>query len=359
MGKLFQEEVLFNEDPNRLVILPIKHPNLWSYYKKLQGTSWTAEEINFNDDIRQLRDGQVSPKIMRVVDHVLGFFSGADKIVNDNLSENTMNEIKVLEAQYFYGQQIQNENVHSETYALTIDTYYADNPAHKDKVLRAVESMPCVRKLYDWCRKWIARTPDIEKAENPILKEYAELGADDEVIDDLASIWCKAKRIIAFACIEGIMFSASFCFIFWLKEQGLLPGLTFSNELISPDEGLHRDYGCETYKMIVHAPPSEQIVEIVRDATDFMNDFVNEMLIEPLVNMNATLMMQYVEFTADNLLCQAGFPKYFNATNCFPFMEKISFNGQTNFFERRVGEYSLSGFEKNDQNDDLVLDDEY
>lgn len=359
MGKLFQEEVLFNEDPTRNAILPIKYPVLWGMYKNLQASSWTREEISFKEDIKQIHNGEIDSKIMNVVDYVLGFFSGADKIINDNLAENFLSKIQILESKFFYGQQIQNENVHNETYSFIVDVYYSENVAHKNKILNAVNTMPCVTKLYDWTKRWIKRTPKMERDENPILKEYLECGADDEVIDDLAAIWCEAKRIIAMACVEGIMFSASFCFIFWLKELGILPGLTFSNELISVDEGQHRDFACAQYNMITHLPPSDQVADIVRESVDFMHEFVYEMLSAPLTNMNAPLMNQYVKFTADSLVCQANITKIYYVTNSFPFMEKISFNGQTNFFERRVGEYSLSGFENEEKEDTITLDDNY
>jgi ribonucleoside-diphosphate reductase beta chain len=358
MGRLLDEEVLFAEEDGRLSILPIRHPELWKMYKNLQSSTWTLEEIDFKQDIHQVRNGLVDPQILKVVDHVLGFFSGADTIVNENLAENFLNMIKPLEAKFFYGQQIQNENVHNETYSFIIDALYEHDTLHRNAILNAVDNMPCVKKLYDWSRKWLKSTPDDERINNEILQDYLAGGADDDVVDDLAYIWNKAKKMVAFACVEGILFSASFCVIFWLKTQGLLPGLTFSNELISVDEGIHRDYGVLQYRMLANTPPEDQILDIIKEAVSFMEEFVIEMLPVNLTNMNASLMTTYVHFTADSLLNALSMDKHWFAANPFPFMETISFNGQTNFFERRVGEYSLSGFEGGEK-EDLKLDENY
>jgi len=357
MSRLLDDEILFTENSKRLAILPVLYKRIWADYKKLQTSSWSREEIDFKTDIAQISNNEVPEAVMYVVEFVLGFFSGADKIVNDNLAENFLRIIKILEAQFFYGQQIQNENVHNETYAFMIDVFYKDHPEKKAAILNAIETMPCVKRLFDWCMKWIKRTPAMERAENPILQQYEEQGADDEVIDDLAFIWCMAKILVAFACVEGIMFSSAFCIIFWIKEMALLPGFTFSNELISTDEGLHRDFACLMFNMIVHKPPNEQIIDIIHESVAFQEEFVKEMLQKPLTNMNADLMNQYVKFTADSLSNALQIDKIYNVTNPFAFMEKISINGQTNFFERRVAEYSLGGFEEDD--DDIVLDDEY
>lgn len=358
--RLIDDEVLFRDTPDRKSIFPILFPVIWSeYYKKLQGSVWTAEEITFKDDISQIRNGEVSENIMNVVKFVLGFFSGADTIVNENLAENFLREIKIMEAQFFYGQQIQNENVHNETYARTIEAFYRDDKECMNSVFNAINTMPCVKKLFDWSTKWIHRTPEQELNSNPILKLYSEQGADDEVLEDLAKIWCTAKKLVAFGCVEGIMFSAAFCVIFWIKEQGLLPGLTFSNELISRDEGLHRDFACTLYDMIGNKPPVDQMTEIIRDAVLFKKEFVTEMLgNNQLTGLNCGLMNQYVEFVADNLSERFKFGKIYDSTCPFPFMEKISFNGMTNFFERRVGEYGASGFEQG-HNEEIVLDEDY
>jgi ribonucleoside-diphosphate reductase beta chain len=357
MSSFLSSEVLFRDDPMRKSILPIKYKEIWTLYKKLQSSTWTREEIDFKTDLAQIANGEISPEIMKVVSYVLGFFSGADTIVNENLAENFLRIIKIMEALFFYGQQIQNENVHNETYSFMIDIFYKDNPEKKAQIFNAIKTMPCVRKLFDWCNKWIRRTPKKEKEENPILQKYIQQGID---VDELAYIWCTAKILVAFACVEGIMFSAAFCIIFWIKEQGLLPGFTFSNELISTDEGLHRDFACLMYSMIHNKPPEDQIKSIIREAVSFKKEFVDEMLSVPLTGMNKKLMNQYVKYTADSLCTALNYSKIYSVSNPFPFMEKISINGQTNFFERRVGEYSLGGFEDQDSEDnDLELDDDY
>lgn len=359
MVRLIDDERLFKNDPSRKSILPVIYKEVWNRYKNLQAATWTAEEVDFKTDIAQISNGEVSKDVLRIVEYVLGFFSGADNIVNENLAENFLKTIKILEAQFFYGMQIQNENVHNETYSKTIEVYYKDDPDKKDALFNAVSTMPCIKKLFDWCEKWIRRTPEQELEENQILQDYAENGADEELVEDLAYIWCTAKQLIAFACVEGIMFSGAFCIIFWIKELGLLPGLTFSNELISTDEGLHRDFAILMYSMIEHQPPSEQVIDIIKEAVDFQKAFVGEMLIKPLTGMNVDLMTQYVMFAADNLSANLINKKVYNAVNPFPFMDKISFNGVTNFFEKRVGEYSMAGFEADSENNEIVLNDDY
>jgi ribonucleoside-diphosphate reductase beta chain len=334
-------EILFTEDTNRKTIRPVLHQDMWSLYKKMQGCTWTAEEISYQTDIADIVAGKVTPQVMEIVKYVLGFFSGADTIVNENLALNFINKIKVLEAQIFYGLQIANENVHAETYAVLIDVLISDKK-EKEHVLNAITTMPCVAKLYSWVQKWIKRDYTVETALN----------------DDVKQIWCEAKRLVAFACVEGIMFSSAFAIIFWIKEKGILPGLTFSNELISRDEGLHRDFACLMFSKIKNKPPVDSLNEIIVDAVNFQDDFINEMLAVRQTGMNKDDMKQYVRFVADNL-CQAlNISPIYNAKNPFSFMEKISFNGVTNFFEKRVGEYSLSGFEDGAE-DNIVLGNEY
>lgn len=365
IGRLIDDEVLFRPTPGRMSILPILYPEMWTMYKKLQASTWTAEEINFADDISQIVDGlsKDNPKskqfqeIMDIVAHVLGFFSGADKVVNDNLAENFLGIIEILEAKQFYGMQIQNEGVHMETYAKTIEAYYSDK-IQRDKILNAHKHMKCIKKLFDWAQKWIEHTPEKEQDHNPVLQHYELEGASEEVIEDLATIWCHAKRLVAFACIEGVMFSSAFCIIFWFKEKGLFPGLTFSNELISRDEGLHRDFACLLFRMINHKPPHEQLYDIITEAVDVNKQFVDEMLGTRQVGMNADLMNQYVQYTADSLSRQLNMDLIYNVKNPFSFMEKISINGMTNFFEKRVGEYSMAGFEEGGESD-IELDDNY
>lgn len=342
-----EDELLFTEDVNRKTIRPVLHLDMWSFYKKMQASTWTAEEINYQTDITDIATGNVTPEIMQIVKHVLGFFSGADTIVNENLALNFINKVKVLEAQIFYGLQIANENVHAETYAVLIDVLIVDK-REKDSVLNAITTMPCVAKLYSWVQKWIKRDLLTEQRENIHLN----LSLKD------ANARCEAKRLVAFACVEGIMFSSAFAIIFWIKEMGILPGLTFSNELISRDEGIHRDFACLLYSKIKNKPPADEIAEIIKDAVSFQDDFIDEMLSVRQTGMNKADMKSYVRFVADNL-CQAlNISNLFNDKNPFLFMEKISFNGVTNFFEKRVGEYSLSGFEDG-ADDTIILGDSY
>ena len=339
-------ESLFTQDETRKTIRPVLHADMWAFYKKLQASTWTAEEINYHTDISDILTGNVTPEVMSIVKYVLGFFSGADTIVNENLALNFMNKIKVLEAQIFYGLQIANENVHAETYAVLIDVLIADKK-EKEFVLNAVTTMPCVTRLYEFSHKWIKRDITDEQLQNPYLND----------MDD-AYVWCEAKRLVAFACVEGIMFSSAFAIIFWIKEKGILPGLTFSNELISRDEGIHRDFACLMFSKIKNKPPVNQLIEIITDAVNFQDEFVEEMLSVRQTGMNKDDMKQYVRFVADNL-CQAlNINAIYNATNPFSFMEKISFNGITNFFEKRVGEYSLSGFEDG-ADEFIILDSTY
>ncbi|MFN8354173.1 MAG: ribonucleoside-diphosphate reductase small subunit [Spirosomataceae bacterium] len=303
-------EPLLREDPLRFVLFPIKHHDIWEMYKKHEASFWTAEEIDLGQDLKdweQLNDGE-----RHFISHVLAFFAASDGIVNENLAVNFLSEVQYAEAKCFYGFQVMMENIHSETYSLLIDTYIK-NPAEKDKMLRAIDTIPCVQKKAEWALKWI---------NSPTFTE----------------------RIIAFAAVEGIFFSGSFCSIFWLKKRGLMPGLSFSNELISRDEGLHCDFACLLYTShIQNKLPESRVVEIIADAVRIEQEFVTDALPVSLIGMNATLMNQYIEFVADRLLVALGCSKIYNATNPFDFMEMISLQGKTNFFEKRVGEYQKAG----------------
>ena len=306
-----QAEPLLIEDPNRFVLFPIKHNDIWQYYKKAEASFWTAEEIDLSQDINdwenRLNDGE-----KHFISHVLAFFAASDGIVNENLAVNFLSEVQYAEAKCFYGFQIMMENIHSETYSLLIDTYIK-NPVEKDKMLRAVDTIPCVKKKADWALRWI---------ENGNF----------------------AERLIAFAAVEGIFFSGSFCSIFWLKKRGLMPGLSFSNELISRDEGLHCDFACMLYTDHIQNQLNPQdIYDIILDAVEIEKEFVSDALPVSLIGMNAGMMCEYIEFVADRLLVALGLEKQFNAQNPFDFMEMISLQGKTNFFEKRVAEYQKSG----------------
>ncbi|WP_152269385.1 ribonucleoside-diphosphate reductase small subunit [Agriterribacter humi] len=304
-----ETELLLKENKDRFVILPINYPKLWEMYKKHEASFWTAEEIDLSGDLQHwanLNDGE-----RHFISHVLAFFAASDGIVNENLAVNFMSEVQLPEARCFYGFQIMMENIHSETYALLIDTYIKD-PVEKDRLFHAIETIPAVKRKAEWALRWI---------ENGSF----------------------AERLVAFAAVEGIFFSGSFCSLFWLKKRGLMPGLTFSNELISRDEGLHCEFACQLYSMLSNTLSQEDVHGIIKDAVEIEKEFITEALPVALIGMNAKLMQQYIEFVADRWLVELGYDKIFNAANPFDFMEMISLEGKTNFFEKRVGDYQKSG----------------
>ena len=304
-----EDEVLLRENKDRFVILPIKYPAIWEMYKKAEASFWTAEEIDLSDDMKHWES--LNPGEKHFISHILAFFAASDGIVNENLAVNFMSEVQLPEARCFYGFQIMMENIHSETYALLIDTYIKD-PAEKDRLFHAIDTVPCVGKKAEWALRWINNG------------NFAE-------------------RLVAFAAVEGIFFSGSFCSIFWLKKRGLMPGLTFSNELISRDEGSHCEFACLLYKMLQHRLPADQVIKIITDAVEIEKEFVTDALPVNLIGMNAKMMSQYIEFVADRWLGELGYEKHYGATNPFDFMEMISLQGKTNFFEKRVGDYQKSG----------------
>ncbi|PQB08144.1 ribonucleoside-diphosphate reductase [Polaribacter filamentus] len=306
----FKEPILQPND-NRFVIFPIQHDDLWEWYKKQQACFWTAEEIDLHADIVDWNT-KLTDDERYFIKHILAFFAASDGIVNENLAENFVNEVQYSEAKFFYGFQIMMENVHSETYSLLIDTYVKDE-VEKDRLFRAIEVFPAIKKKADWALKWIESD------------SFAE-------------------RLIAFAAVEGIFFSGAFCSIFWLKKRGLLPGLTFSNELISRDEGMHADFAVHLHNNhIVNRVSPERIREILIDALNIEREFITESLPASLIGMNSKLMTQYLEFVTDRLLLEFGCEKEYDATNPFDFMEMISLEGKTNFFEKRVSEYQKAG----------------
>jgi len=313
-----QEEPILKENKDRFVLFPIQKNDIWQFYKKAEASIWTAEEIDLSQDLKDwnnLNDGE-----RHFISHVLAFFAASDGIVNENLAENFLSEVQYTEAKFFYGFQIAIENIHSETYSLLIDTYVKD-PSEKSKLFNAIETIPCVKKKADWALRWI----------------------------DNGSF---AERLIAFAAVEGIFFSGSFCSIFWLKKRGLMPGLTFSNELISRDEGLHCDFACLIYnEHLVNQLPKETVTEIIRDAVEIEKEFVTDAIPVKLIGMNAELMCQYIEFVADRLLSELECDKIYNTTNPFDFMDMISLQGKTNFFEKRVAEYQKAGVMKDGDDD--------
>ena len=306
-------EPILQDNKNRFVLLPIQHDEVWKMYKKAEASFWTAEEIDLSHDMKDWE--RMSDNERHFVKHVLAFFAASDGIVNENLAINFIREVQILEARCFYGFQIMIENIHSETYSLLIDTYIKD-PAEKERLFHAFETVPCVRKKAEWALRWIKKG------------SFAE-------------------RLVAFAAVEGIFFSGSFCSIFWLKKRGLMPGLSFSNELISRDEGLHCDFACLLYNTLQNKLSTERVHEIINDAVVIEKEFVSDALPVDLIGMNAKLMCQYIEFVADRLLVALGYHRLFNATNPFDFMELISLQGKTNFFEKRVAEYQKAGVMQN------------
>ena len=318
------DEPLLKENPRRFVIFPIQYDSIWKMYKKAEASFWTAEEVDLSKDMKDW--AKLKPEEKHFISHVLAFFAASDGIVNENLVERFMQEVQVPEARCFYGFQIAIENIHSEMYSLLIDTYIKD-PAERDHLFNAVETVPAVRKKADWALKWIASEST----------SYAE-------------------RILAFASVEGIFFSGSFAAIFWLKKRGLMPGLTFSNELISRDEGLHTDFACLMFHHLKHKPSEERIKEIVCEAVGIETEFLTEALPVNLIGMNCDLMTVYIQYVADRLLVELGCSKSYNVENPFDFMENISLDGKTNFFEKRVGDYQKAGVMSNKEDMKFTLD---
>jgi len=320
-----ETELLLKENKDRFVILPIKYPAIWEMYKKCEASFWTAEEIDLSDDLKHwenMNDGE-----RHFISHVLAFFAASDGIVNENLAINFMSEVQLPEARCFYGFQIMMENIHSETYALLIDTYIKD-VVEKDRLFHAIETVPCVGKKAEWALRWINNG------------SFAE-------------------RLIAFAAVEGIFFSGSFCSIFWLKKRGLMPGLTFSNELISRDEGMHCEFACLLYRMLDKKLSKAAATKIITDAVEIEKEFISDALPVSLIGMNAKLMSQYIEFVADRWLGELGYDKVYGASNPFDFMEMISLQGKTNFFEKRVGDYQKSGVMNTQDTKSFSLDEDF
>ena len=306
-----QLEPILQENKNRFVIFPIKHHDIWEWYKKMEASFWTAEEIDLSQDLNDWNN-RLNEDEKYFIKHILAFFAASDGIVNENLAENFVNEVQYAEAKFFYGFQIMMENIHSETYSLLIDTYVKDE-SEKNELFTAIEVFPAIKKKADWALKWIESD------------SFAE-------------------RLIAFAAVEGIFFSGSFCSIFWLKKRGLMPGLTFSNELISRDEGVHCDFAVHLHNHhLINKVPKERIREILVDALNIEREFITESLPVSLIGMNAGLMTQYLEFVTDRLLVELGCEREYNTTNPFDFMDMISLQGKTNFFEKKVAEYQKAG----------------
>lgn len=319
-------EPILEENKSRFVLFPIKYPKVWEMYKKAEASFWTAEEIDLNPDLADW--AKLNDDERHFIKHVLAFFAASDGIVNENLAEKFVAEVQIPEARCFYGFQIAIENIHSETYSLLIDTYIKD-AKEKDYLFNALETVPCVQKKAEWALRWI---------------------------NDDSSF---AERLIAFAAVEGIFFSGSFCSIFWLKKRGLMPGLTFSNELISRDEGLHCDFACLLYSMLENPLPEDTVRTIITDAVAIEKEFIMDALPVSLIGMNAKLMSEYIEFVADRLLDALGQKKIYGTANPFPWMDLISLQGKTNFFEKRVAEYQKAGVMADKDSQVFSLDEDF
>jgi ribonucleoside-diphosphate reductase beta chain len=305
------EEEVLRENSGRFVLFPIQHAPIWEMYKKARASDWNVEEVDLS------KDGPHWEKLTKdekhFISHVLAFFAASDGIVNENLATRFMREVQIPEARCFYGFQIAMENIHGEMYSLLIDTYIKDT-TEKSRLLNAIETIPCVEKKAKWAMQWIS-------------SEEADF----------------ATRLMAFAIVEGIFFSGAFCAIFWLKERGVMPGLTTSNEFISRDEGMHTQFACLLYSMLKHKLSKTKAHKIMREAVMIEKEFIIESLPCALIGMNAKMMSSYIQFVADRLLVQLGYEKLYETANPFPFMERISLEGKTNFFEKRVAEYAKAG----------------
>ncbi|KAH8801673.1 putative ribonucleoside-diphosphate reductase small chain [Xylogone sp. PMI_703] len=307
-----EDEPLLQENPQRFVLFPIKYHEIWQMYKKAEASFWTAEEIDLSKDLHDWNN-RLNDDERFFISHVLAFFAASDGIVNENLVSRFSNEVQIPEARCFYGFQIMMENIHSETYSLLIDTYIKEQ-AQRTYLFNAIDTVPCIKKKAEWAVRWIT---------------------------DKESTF--AQRLVAFAAVEGIFFSGSFAALFWLKKRGLMAGLTFSNELISRDEGLHTDFACLLFSHLKHRPSKKAIQDVITEAVKIEQEFLTEALPCALLGMNSNLMKQYIEFVADRLLVALGNEKYYKSTNPFDFMENISLSGKTNFFEKRVGDYQKAG----------------
>ncbi|KWU47340.1 hypothetical protein RHOSPDRAFT_30759 [Rhodotorula sp. JG-1b] len=306
------DEPILRENGKRFVLFPIQYHEIWGQYKRAEASFWTAEEMDLSKDMNHW-DTKLKDDEKYFIKHVLAFFAASDGIVNENLVERFAGEVQIAEARCFYGFQIMMENIHSEVYSLLIDTYVRE-PQERDKLFNAIETIPCIKKKADWAMRWIS---------------------DDRSIF--------GERLVAFAAVEGIFFSGSFASIFWLKKRGLMPGLTFSNELISRDEGLHTDFACLLFSHLERRPHPDTVERIIREAVAIEQEFLTDALPVKLIGMNSDLMCQYIEFVADRLLVALGNEKIYKATNPFDFMDMISMEGKTNFFEKRVSDYQKAG----------------
>ena len=313
-SNILTDEPLLSPQNKRYVLFPIQHNDIWNFYQMSLANFWTAEEISFHQDITDW-NSKLNKDEKHFISYILAFFAASDGIVNQNLAENFLNEVQYVEASFFYGFQVAVENIHSHVYSLLIDTYVTEKKK-QDFLFNAIDTIPSVKKKAIWAQQWIK---------------------SDSFVD----------RLLAFAAVEGIFFSGAFCSIFWLKQRGLMPGLTFSNELISRDEGLHRDFAAHLFKHHIKNKPSrEKVLQIITDAVEIEKEFITESLPVSLIGMNSESMKKYIEYVADHLLCELGFDEHYKTENPFSFMDMISLTGKTNFHERKVSEYQKAGVMK-------------
>lgn len=326
--ELNNTEELLRDNQNRYVLFPIRYDEIWKHYKNAVSCFWTPEEIDFSKDKKHW-DEKLNEDEKYFIENILAFFAGSDGIVMENISQRFLSDIQIPEARQFYSYQMFIEAIHSETYSLLIDTY-VKNPLKKKKLFNAINEIPCIKKKADWAIKWIKNSTE-------------DFGT----------------RLVAFAIIEGVFFSASFCSIYWLKQRGLMPGLTFSNELISRDEGQHTDFACLLHSMLKNKPGQEKVYDIIREAVEIEKEFITDSIPCNLIGMNSDFMNEYIEFVADRLLLQLGYKKIWNSNNPFSFMELISLRGKENFFEVKTSNYSKAGVGKTEEDNSVSFDDDF
>jgi ribonucleoside-diphosphate reductase beta chain len=358
------ESIIKNPGADRFCVFPIKHHNLWEFYKKHISTFWTVEEVLLSDDLsdwRKLNDNE-----RYFIKNVLAFFAASDGIVNENLVLNFYNEVQIPEARQFYSVQMMIEAVHGEQYSLLIDTYIQDSK-EKEQLFNAVDTIPAVRRKAEWAMKWIEEGSTLQQSiPEKYMKTLEFLSGFDDFSDEIQEALnflvrerpSFAQRLLAFVCVEGIFFSGSFCAIYWLKNRGLMPGLATANEFISRDEGLHAEFAIELYKMLENQLSQETVHEIFREAVDIEREFVTESLPVSLLGMNSDLMSQYIQFVADRWLVMLGYNKLYNSENPFGFMEMISVNTKENFFETRVSQYQKAGIGQSEVDRTIAFDDD-
>jgi ribonucleoside-diphosphate reductase subunit M2 len=318
------EEEILKENPNRFVLFPIRYKDIWQMYKKMEACFWTAEEIDFSKDLEHW-EKKLTSNERYFIERIIAFFAGSDGIVLENLMGNFCNEVQVPEARCVYGFQAMIENIHSETYSLLIDKYIRDE-THKNYLFNAINNIPAIKKKADWAIKWM-----------------------DSKVDGIRF----AHRLVAFSIVEGVFFSGAFCAIYWLKQRGLMPGLTFSNELISRDEGMHTDFAVLLYSHLTNKLTQTEVENIVKEAVEIEKEFILESIPCNMIGMNRDLMSQYIEYVADRLMKQLGYDSIWKSSNPFDFMELISMETKTNFFEKKVAEYSMAKVETGDKNNKI------